>query len=74
MRDANAAERAAFAKELARYRAEADGAAWADVRAAFASLGGSWQPASRAALLGLLTPKASAGVTKGRSGQGRRKS
>lgn len=73
MRDANAAERAAFAQELARYQAEADAAAWADVRAAFASLGGAWQPRSRAMLRGLLTPEPSAGATKGRAGLSRRK-
>lgn len=62
LRDANAAERAKFEEEAARYSAEADGAAWADVRAAFALLGGAWRPGSRAALLGLLSPNALAGA------------
>lgn len=62
MRDANATERAAFAKEAVRYCSEAKDAAWADVRASFESLGGAWRPASRAALLDVLTPKAPAGA------------
>ena len=66
LRDANATERAAFAKEAARYCADADDVPWADVRASFESLGGAWRPASRAALLGLLTPRGPAGAARGR--------
>ena len=67
IRDANEAERAAFAKERIRYCAEADGVPWAAVRASFASLGGAWRPGSREALRGLLTPTPRAGAVKGRS-------
>jgi len=54
LRDANDEERGALLNELERFRAAASDASWADVRAAFASLGGAWRPRSRAVLDDLL--------------------
>ncbi len=49
-KDANAKERAAVRKDLERFLAEGDAAAWSAVRSDFGALGGAWAPKSRAAL------------------------
>lgn len=50
LKDANAKERAAVRKDLERFLAEGDAAAWSAVRSDFSALGGAWTPKSRAAL------------------------
>jgi hypothetical protein len=48
--DASDWERLAFLKEVHRFLTEAEGRPWAEVKAAFSSMGGAWTPRSRLAL------------------------
>jgi hypothetical protein len=58
--DLDPPERSAFKAEADAYRDALASRPWAEMRTAFAALGGAWRPPSRAALLRLLDVAAAA--------------